>query len=378
MFADGLAFPTNLAFAPDGRLFFTEKETGNVRIIRDGKLLARPFVTVPSSPGGETGLLGIALHPDFDSQPWVYLYYSSVETGTNVLVRVRAEGSRGGRPQTIFEGLPVSPYHDGGDLAFGPDGMLYVTVGEGHDPSLAQDTASPGGKVLRLAPDGTIPPGNPFGRQNPVWSIGHRNSFGICFDPLTGFLWETENGPSGHDEVNLIRPGGNYGWPDASGPGDDPELIDPTLDFPETIVPTGCAVYPFRWLGARSVGSLFFGDFAGTLHRGELSLHGAVVERESPFLTDLPGITDVVVGPDERLYLATESSILRVPSELVEPSPKPGPTPGPTGASPTPPSPLPTVPSGGGGGGTANWIPWALAGVILVGGALLLRRKPAE
>ncbi|HEX9823169.1 MAG TPA: PQQ-dependent sugar dehydrogenase [Actinomycetota bacterium] len=372
MFADDLAFPTNLAFAPDDRLFFTERDTGNVRIIRDGKLLARPFVTVPSTPGGETGLLGIALHPEFDAQPWVYLSYSSAETGTNVLARVRAEGSIGGRTETILEGLPVSTYHNGGDLAFGPDGMLYATVGESHDPSLAQDPASPGGKVLRLTPEGDPAPGNPFGPGNPAWSMGHRNSFGICFDPLTGFLWETENGPSGHDEVNLIRPGGNYGWPEVSGPGGAPEFIDPTLDFPETIVPTGCAVYPFRWLGARSTGALFFGDFTGTLHRAELSLHGAVVERETSYLTGLPGITDVVVGPDERLYVATERSILRLPAELVAPSPKPMPTAGPT--SPAPPNPLPTVPSGE-AGGTANWIPWALAAAILVGGALLLRRR---
>ena len=122
-FAQGLAFPTNMAFAPDGRLFFTEKDTGNVRIVQDGAVLARPFVTLPVVPDAERGLLGIAIDANFEQAPWVYLYLSDATDGINRLVRVRAEGDRGGRPETLLEGLDsAAGYHNGGDLVFATDG----------------------------------------------------------------------------------------------------------------------------------------------------------------------------------------------------------------------------------------------------------------
>jgi glucose/arabinose dehydrogenase len=203
--ATGLAFPTNLAFAPDGRVFFTEKDTGNVRILQGDRVLPEPFAALPVDGVGEKGLLGIALDPGFPDEPWVYIYYSDSTDGRNRLVRIRADANHGTERRTLLDLLPtVNGYHNGGDLAFGPDGKLYVVTGEAHEAERAQDPSDLGGKVLRMNADGSVPHDNPFGAGNPVYAIGIRNSFGLCFDPGSGLLWETENGPSSDDEVNLI------------------------------------------------------------------------------------------------------------------------------------------------------------------------------
>lgn len=344
-----------MAFAPDGRLFFTEKNTGRVRIVEDGRLRKEPFARVPVTDEAESGLLGIALS-GFPDDPFVYLYYSSRETGHNELVRVRAEGNRGTEVQPLRQLLPVSPYHDGGDMVFGPDGKLYVVVGEAHEPERAQDRDDPGGKVLRLELDGSIPDDNPLGPESPAFSMGHRNSFGLCVDPLSGAIWETENGPQSNDEVNLILPGANYGWPEVLGTAGDERFVDPAIDFPRIIVPTGCAFYPHPHLGSGSEGALFFGDFNGTLHRALISHQRTRVVRHRPYLEGLGGITDVAVGPDERLYVATTDRILRLPADVPEPAPT-TPAPGPTATATTiPPAPPPEEPGG---------LPWGW----VVGGA---------
>ena len=193
-------------------------------------------------------------------------------------------------------------YHNGGDIVFGGDGKLYLSVGEVHEAERAQDPNDIGGKILRLNPDGTVPSDNPFGAGNPAYSMGHRNSFGLCVDPSNGDLWETENGPGSDDEVNLIEPGGNYGWPDQLGPGGEPAFIDPVLDFPEVIVPTGCAVWR---------GDLYFGAYGtGLLYRLPLppasDAHAVVVNDMGA------GVTDLEVGPDGDLYVATTDAIWRL------------------------------------------------------------------
>lgn len=366
VFADSLDFPTNMAFSSDGRLFFSEKNTGRVRIIRDGALVEEPFATVPVTNEAETGLLGLALHPGFPDEPWVYLYYSAEDR--NRIVRIRAEGDRGGETETILEGLPVVGYHNGGDITFGSDGMLYAVLGESHDEDKAQDEDDLGGKILRLEPDGRVPDDNPMGPENPVYSLGHRNSFGICVDPLTGSLWETENGPSSHDELNRIEPGGNYGWPVVSGGGGEPEFIDPQFDFPQIIVPTGCAFYTAPLLDRESQDALFFGDFNGQLHRVRLTEDRLEVTRHEVVLTGLPGITDVQLGPDGRLYVATAESIVRLPGEIPAPD--------------TPPGPMPTrgLPASSTDASPVAWF-IGIGAVLLAGIALLLflrRRRPAD
>ena len=340
-------FPTNMALAPDGRLFFTEKETGAVRIIEDGKLLPNPFAAIPVKGGDETGMLGITLHPDFPDEPWVYLYLSYKPSRINRIVRARADGNTAAAVEPVMDLLPVSSgYHNGGDMAFGPDGELYVTVGEAHDETRAQDPEDLGGKILRLNPDGSIPEDNPLGPDNPAYSLGHRNSFGICFDPVEGTLWETENGPDSHDEVNQIVSGGNYGWPQVSGPGGDPDFIDPMWDFPETIAPTGCAVVER---------TLWFGDFQGALHRIDLDGKPRTEEIVTRFPT---GITDVMAGPDGEIYVATTDSISVLsdaPVETVEAIPE-------------------SLSEGGDPGSSkATWIAAAVAGLTVLLGGLWFR-----
>ena len=316
---------------------------------------------MPSTRTAESGLLGIALHPDFEREPWVYLTYSSSESGRNELIRVRADGNEGSEIEALLQLPEVSPYHDGGDIAFGPDGRLFVVTGEAHSPSRAQDPGDLAGKVLRLEADGGTPPDNPL--PGPVFSMGHRNSFGVCVDPETGNVWQTENGPTTNDEVNLIEPGGNYGWPVVRGAAGDPRFVDPQIDFPEIIVPTGCAIYPHPHLGFQSEGALFFGDYQGRLWRVVLTQQRGAVARVHQYRADLGDVTDVLVGPDERLYVVTSERILRLPAEIPGPEPAPSPeTPGPTSPEPGPVD-VPSVPGDGDGG-----VPWLLLtgiGVLL-------------
>ena len=303
-FLEGLAFPTNMAFLPDGTLLFTEKETGNVRVVTPvGELLDPPFITLPVIPDAERGLLGIAVHPDFEVEPWVYLYFSDPIDGLNRLVRVRADGVVAtGDPETLLDGLSASAgYHNGGDMVFAADGTLFVALGEAHESDRAQNEDDIGGKVVRLTADGGVPADNPFGGDNPVWSIGHRNSFGLCIDPRTGELWETENGPNVDDEVNLIEEGANYGWPEVTGRAGDDRFVDPIVVFPAPIAVTGCAVID---------GEVWFGSYDGRLWRLDAGARDAAEPDEmARFPT---GVTDVLLGPDRVLYVATDDAIWTV------------------------------------------------------------------
>ena len=350
--ATELAFPTNMAFAPDGRIFFSEKETGDVRIIQDGRVLPEPFVHISVEPSAERGLLGIALPPDFEREPWVYVYYSETGGASNRIIRVRAEGTIAGEIDPLITLLPaVTGYHNGGDMAFGPDGKLYAVTGEAHDPERAQDPNDLGGKVLRLDPDGSVPDDNPLGPDNPVYALGIRNSLGLCFDPVTGALWETENGPASDDEVNRIVAGGNYGWPDQLGPGGEGPFIDPELDFERVIVATVCAVTSDgRWL--------YFGSYLNGLYRARLLPDGTLGGPEL-----VPGVgtavTDVARAPDGSMYVATSDAILRLTGT---PPGSPRPTASPTSASPGP--------ARGAGTGVGLVI-----AAVLIGGLILLRRR---
>jgi quinoprotein glucose dehydrogenase len=293
-----LAFPVNMAWASDGTLFFAEKETGDVRQVVDGRVVADPVTHVDVTLSNETGLLGIAVHPAWPDEPWVYLYYSDAADGRNRLIRVRVQDGREIARETLLDALPTATaYHNGGDMLFGPDGMLYLTVGEAHEPERAQDPADLGGKVLRVTPTGGIPPDNPI-EGSRTFTLGHRNSFGLCVDPETGELWETENGPGGGDEENHLVAGANYGWPEAMGPLDDQRFTDPSWFYPGTIVPTGCAV----WRGALYMAT--YGD--GVLRR--FPLDGGAATRVFPFGEP---VYDLVVGPDDRLYASTGSAIWR-------------------------------------------------------------------
>jgi glucose/arabinose dehydrogenase len=309
---DGFGFAVNVAFAPDGTLFVADKDVGEIRIVRDGEIVEPAFATLPVQVTvNETGLLGVAVDPSFPDEPWVYAYFTGTDA-RNHLVRIRADGDRGTEVQTLLDLLPATAgWHNGGDLAFGPDDKLYVSVGDGHDGTRAQDPHGIGGRILRLNPDGSVPDDNPLGSANPTFALGIRNSFGLCFDPATGQLWETENGPTGDDEVNLIEPGGNYGWPEQLGPGGEPAFVDPVLNFRETIVPAGCAV---------SDEALLFGEgYDGNLHVMPLPgpAEGIVARFEG-------GITDVARDPGGAVWVVTPTALYRRTGPIDALSPSPG------------------------------------------------------
>ena len=189
-------------------------------------------------PEGEAGLLGVAVSPTFDTDRTLFLYTT---TGSdNRVLRAELDGTRLGEPTVVLDGIPRGFIHDGGRIAFGPDGYLYVSTGETGDPELAQDPDSLAGKILRITPDGAPAPGNPD-PDSPVWSLGHRNVQGLAWDD-DGRLWASEFGDSTWDELNLIEKGGNYGWPEVEGTGGAPGFIDPQVVWPvDEASPSGLA-----------------------------------------------------------------------------------------------------------------------------------------
>lgn len=309
--ATGLEVPWEIAFAPDGRLFFTER-TGNLRVIVGGALLPDPVATLPVASAGESGLMGLALDPSFAQNGYLYLMYTYRDSENqlrNRVSRLTERDNKAGDEQIIFDGIPGGIIHDGGRLKFGPDGKLYVTTGDSSNSQLAQQLDSPAGKILRINPDGSIPEDNPF-PGSPVYSYGHRNVQGIDWRPDTGALLASEHGPSGHDEINVIEPGKNYGWPLVTGRGQQQGLVDPILDTDVSIAPSGIAFY-------RASGSLWDGNlFVATL-RGQhllrlvlspISAGPPTIEQQERLLDGAFGrLRTVVLGPDGFLYVSTSN-----------------------------------------------------------------------
>lgn len=238
--ATGLEVPWGLAFLPRGGALVTERDSG--RILRlDGRGSSSPLATIRDiDPTGEGGLLGIALEPGPDPG-WIYAYYTGPKD--NRVVRMTWDGSSLGAPQPILTGIPKNVFHDGGRIAFGPDGMLYVATGDAGDEQSSQDLDSLAGKVLRITPEGEVPDDNPF-PGSPVFTLGHRNVQGLAFDER-GRLWASEFGAKDADELNLLTAGGNYGWPEVEGMGTDPAFINPvtTWEPTSTASPSGIAVF---------------------------------------------------------------------------------------------------------------------------------------
>jgi glucose/arabinose dehydrogenase len=246
-----IGFPVCLAFPPDGsnRVFFTEKNNGRVRIISNDTLLSTPYLTVSVTGIGEQGLLGLTFHPEYPDSPYFYIYYTRAGDRANQLVRYREIAGEATNPDTlmVIPRLTVSSNHNGGNIHFGPDGKLYVSIGEYAVAANAQDTSNDNkrGKIHRLNYDGTTPPDNPF-PGNTLYVYGLRNSFDFHFDALSGNCYATENGPSCDDEINLIVAGGNYGWPiegNCSYSG-DPQYKKPLYYWPTNLpAVTGITTY---------------------------------------------------------------------------------------------------------------------------------------
>jgi glucose/arabinose dehydrogenase len=313
--AHRLARPTDLALSPDGRIFVAE-QIGRLRVIEGGKLLEQPFVTVPVDHENERGLLGVALHPDFPRTPYVYVYYTAVKhTLHNRLSRFTAAGNRavGGSERVLLD-LPetASDRHNGGALAFGPDGKLYVTVGDQQQRGAAQLLTSPLGKVLRLDPDGGIPSDNPFfasttGVGRAIWALGLRNPFKLAFQPGTGRLLINDVGLRGWEEINEGAAGANYGWPLAEGPSGDPAFRDPVLAYTHGVTDDkGCAITggtfydpPRSVFPERFRGSYFFADFCGGWIRRLDTRDG---DRPLPFALETAGPVELEVDADGNLH----------------------------------------------------------------------------
>ena len=308
-------FAVDLEFAPDGRLFYNELRTGQIRIVAGGQLQEQPFATlevVRLESYSEHGLLGLALDPDFARNHYVYAFHSVPDGSGNPLkqrvVRFTEVNGRGTEITVILDDLPVGPNccHNGGRLAFGPDGKLYVSLGDAQNPDSAQDTSALNGKILRINRDGSVPADNPIA-GSPVWAWGLRNVFGLGFGP-DGTLYATENGPQGFDEVNRIVRGGNYGWPVVMGIGGDPRFTDPLYSAPEfRVAPTGITVYTGDDL-PDLVGRVLFCRFnpPGTMFIGSLAGEGLEIEE-----TEQPCSLDVTTGPDGALYFSDTNTIYR-------------------------------------------------------------------
>ena len=325
----GLRGPAGFTFLPGGKLLYAERGSGQIRILNLETKHTRRFFTIAGVNGaGERGALGVAVHPAWPDQPFVYVFATRNAGGNlrNQIVRIRAnkhDGAWKGVGMKVLLSAPASndPYHNGGRIEFGPDGRLYAIVGDGHNTTNAQDVSSNlRGKILRLRADGGVPADNPMigDERTRMFAYGIRNSFGFAFDPDTGDLWETENGPGCNDEVNRIVAGENYGWvpsescPNTNNSGPSPRL--PLVNYDSTIGITG-AVFCDGCGLAGAEGDLFWGACCdgGSLHRG--ILNGPRDDFANVVTVfDVPGgsIYSMERAPNGRIYFSDSSAIYRL------------------------------------------------------------------
>jgi len=314
--ARGLEVPWSIVFAPDGRVFVTERP-GRLRVISGGVLQLAPLFTFNDvQSGAEEGLMGLALHPDFASNHLLYVSYATKAGGSMIVrvVRFRETGTTLVDPVTIIKGIPAARFHAGCRLKFGPDRKLYITTGDATEKELAQKMDSLAGKILRVNDDGSIPPDNPF-PGSPIWTLGHRNPQGIAWHPASGLLYSSEHGPStfdgpaGGDEVNLIEKGKNYGWPIIHHRETRERLESPLAEYTPACAPASAEFY--RGSAIRGFENhFFFGCLRGShLHRLEFDSADPklLVSEERLFDQQLGRIRDVAMGPDGALYFSTSN-----------------------------------------------------------------------
>jgi glucose/arabinose dehydrogenase len=335
----GLSYPYSMTWLPDGSMLVSER-MGKLRIIRNGKLDPNPVAGVPANygagesglPGAVHGLMDIVLHPQFAQNRFVYLNYTKqLDPKRNTIAIARAVWD--GKALTNAKDIFVATERTGTSrMVFAKDGLLYVST-SGFD---AQDLNTHGGKVLRMRDDGSVPPDNPFvGKANhkpEIYTYGHRNSLGLAVHPVTGQVWQTENGPNGGDEINIVKAGANYGWPMVSygrqytGPWQSdraghPGFEPPVVIWVPSIATSGLTFYTgdklAKWKGDIFVGALRTGEIPGTGHIERILMNEKMEElRRESLLGDLrQRIRDIRQGPDGLLYLLTdekEGALLRI------------------------------------------------------------------
>src|SRR5688572_23498236 len=320
--ASGLNNPTAMALAPDGRIFVCQ-QGGALRVIKNGALLATPFLTVTVDSSGERGLLGVAFDPNFVSNQLVYIYYTATTpTIHNRISRFTAAGdvALAGSETIIMEmpNLSSATNHNGGALHFGPDGQLYVAVGDNANGANAQSLATRLGKMLRITSTGGIPTDNPFfnqatGDNRAIWALGVRNPFTFSFQNGTGRMFINDVGQNTWEEINDGIAGSNYGWPTVEGPSANPAFRAPLYAYPHSgATPSGCAIVggafhdaaKVRW-PASFAGDYFFADLCSNwIYRFDPAVPGTA----TAFATGLGTPVDLAIGPEGDLYYALRGS----------------------------------------------------------------------
>ena len=305
--AENLDIPWSIVWDPDGTIFFTERN-GNVRIIQDGIVSEKPILSL-NVGGFEGGLLGIALDPNYSENHYIYLFYTynNFFSTENKVVRYVESNLTLSEDKVLIDKIPGGPNHDGGRIQFGPDGKLYITTGDAGNSNLAQDKNSVAGKILRINSDGSIPEDNPFS-GSPIYSYGHRNPQGLDWDD-SGNLVATEHGPRQHDEINVIVPGANYGWPDIIGSETMEGLVTPIMNTgDDTWAPSGAEFYDGNKI-PQWTGKFFVATLRGNhLHMIDFDIEkNKVLSHQKLFVGDFGRLRDVATGPDGYLYFLTSN-----------------------------------------------------------------------
>lgn len=317
--ADGLDVPWSIAWLPGGDLIVTERDGALLRIDPADPDNRVGLADVPVSEAGEGGLLGMALHPDFANNRWIYLYYTAGgRQPVNQVERwiLAEDGQSTEADRIIVADIPARQFHNGGRLRFGPDGHLYIGTGDAGTPATSQDPNNLAGKILRVTDEGEIPADNPF-PDSATWIYGIRNTQGFDWLP-DGRMVVTDHGPSGipneggrrgHDEITIAAAGDNLGWPDIYACEEDAGFLSPAMTWANAMPPGGAAIYRGdaipEWQGDTFIGVLGFGDDIGHLHRIRFDMAGEVIVSETYLRGDFGRLRDVAMGPDGDLYVTS-------------------------------------------------------------------------
>jgi glucose/arabinose dehydrogenase len=300
--AENLSTPWAIDIAKDNRIFFTERD-GKIRVIdAKGILIDEPVAYIRVAQNGGLGLLGIALHPNFTENHLMYIYHSYLKDNKiyNKVLLLKEKDNKIIKSNIIIDSIPGSLYNNGGRIKFGPDEKLYIATGDASDPQLAQNLSSLAGKILRVNPDGSIPSDNPF-KDSPIYSYGHRNVQGIAWHPETKQMYSSEHGSSGFDEINLIIPGKNYGWPmeECKGTNTSEKAI---FCFNPAVAPSGITFASSDKLGYKN--DLIVTTLKGS-HLRQIDIESG---EQHNILVGYGRLRDIVESNDGTLYVLTSNT----------------------------------------------------------------------
>lgn len=302
--AEGLQAPRSIDISKDGRIFVSEKR-GSIRVVENGTLLTEPVGEIKAENIGDAGLRGLTLHPNFTQNHLFYVYYTySNSTGLfNKVLMLTESNNRIIDSKTILDGIPGDEYRDGGRIKFGPDGKLYVSTGDASIPELSQNLDSLAGKILRTNEDGTIPQDNPFS-NSPVYAYGFRNVQGLAWAPNSGALYSSDQGGAGNDEINLISPGKNYGWPheECNSSDDDNRYTPPVLCFNPSLEPSGIVFAFSNKLGYQN--HLIVANLKGS-HLRDIDFDSG---SQNTILVGYGRIIDLVESEDGSIFVLTSNT----------------------------------------------------------------------